>query len=119
DRNEQQQLVDLFLNISRGREHKIIMFEIANEYWQNGFSGDEGRNYLRQFSRYMKDRTDILVAASAPINPEDSLAIYQDGVADIATLHLDRDVNKFDGYWRPVRQAWNEPKGLDIPASNN
>jgi hypothetical protein len=59
-------LCDWFLHMSRGREEKIILFEIANEAWQNGFPGDSGNDELRALSRYMKDRTDILVAASAP-----------------------------------------------------
>jgi hypothetical protein len=116
---DRRRLVDTFLEMSRGREQKIIMFEIANEYWQNGFGGDAGHNELRELSKHMKDNTDILVAASAPTDEEDQKKLYEGGIADVMTLHLDRYVATIDGYWRPVRQPWNEPSGIDMVGSNN
>ncbi|MBI4617356.1 MAG: hypothetical protein HY720_27345, partial [Planctomycetes bacterium] len=115
-------LADLFLNISRGREQKIIHFEIANEYWQNGFSGPSGLAELRDLSRYMKDRTDILVAASAPAGgaDQDVFDVYDGGVADIATIHFDRDTTKTEGPWRPVRQPWEHAyRQPRVPVGSN
>ncbi len=120
---DRRRLCDWFLEMSRGREHKIILFEIANEYYQNGFDGSGGLRQLRELSRYMKDRTDILVAASAPqsADSEDVYPVYQGGVADIATIHFDRDSTKIEGTWRPVRQVWhhayNQPTAP--PGCNN
>ena len=121
DRNERYRLVDTFLALSQGREEKIIHFEIANEAWQNGFPGAGGQDELRALSRYMKDRTEILVAASAPDShePVEIERLYRGGVADLATIHFDRDVNKADGPWRPVRQPWEHQFLQDVPVGSN
>lgn len=113
-------LVDTFLAMSEGREDAILMFEIANEAWQNGFPGEEGREQLRALTAYMNERTDILVAASAPDGHEcaDAEALYAGGIADIATIHFDRDTGKVDGHWRPVRQPW-EHQFCDLPVGSN
>jgi hypothetical protein len=119
---EKYALVDAFLALAaEDRAHKIMLFEIANESWQNGFSGDEGRALLRELSSYMKDRTDVLVAASAPEGQtcEDMLALYEGGVADVATIHFDRDVSKVDGHWRPVRQPWGYEGECDVGIVGN
>jgi hypothetical protein len=119
DRDDRFRLVDTFLKMSRGREHKIIHFEVANEAWQNGFAGEAGERQLRELTKYMNDRTDILVAASAPRDTEQAKRLYAGGVADIATIHFDRDVSKVEGHWRPVRQPWEHQfSGLPVGSSN-
>ena len=119
DRADRFRLVDTFLAMSRGREHKIIHFEIANEAWQNGFAGREGEEQLRELTKYMNDRTDVLVAASAGADPEQTKRIYAGGVADVATSHFDRDVSKAEGHWRPVRQPWEHQfSGLPVGSNN-
>ena len=115
-------LVDTFLAMSKGREGKIIHFEVANEYWQNGFDGDAGLAELRALTKYMKDRTAVLVAASAPAGYEceqDILAVYGGDVADLATIHFDRDVGKVEGPWRPVRQPWEHGFCAGVPVGSN
>lgn len=113
-------LVDRFLAMSRGREHQIILFELANEAWQNGFPGDAGREELRDLTRYLNARTDVLVAASAPDGHDCAAAqaLYAGGIADVATIHFDRDVWKTKGPWRPVRQPW-EHEYCQLPVGNN
>jgi hypothetical protein len=113
-------LVDTFVAMSQGREDAIVLFEIANEAWQNGFAGDEGLAQLRALSATMRSKTPILVAASAPDGHEcdDGLAIYAGDIADIATIHFDRDVGKADGHWRPVRQPW-EHQFCGLPVGSN
>jgi hypothetical protein len=119
DRGDRFRLVDWFLEMSRGREHKILHFEIANEAWQNGFAGDEGERQLRELTKYMNDRTDVLVAASAGSDGEQTRRIYAGSVADIASVHFDRDVSKVDGHWRPVRQPWEHQfSGLPVGSNN-
>lgn len=117
---ERYALVDAFLAMSAGREQKILLFELANEAWQNGFPGDEGLAQLRALTQYMNERTDILVAASAPDGHEcaDAEALYAGGVADLATIHFDRDTGKVDGHWRPVRQPW-EHQFCALPVGSN
>ena len=122
DPKDRKALVDTFLAMSKGREGKIIHFEIANEYWQNGFDGASGLAELRALSKYMKDRTAVLVAASAPAGyecEEDILAVYGGGVADLATIHFDRDVWKVEGPWRPVRQPWEHGFCAGVPVGSN
>jgi len=118
---DRYELVDRFLAMSVGREHKIMHFEIANEAWQNGFDGSAGLTQLRAITRYMNDRTSILVAASAPNGHEcsDAQSIYAGGVADIATIHFDRRNNLTDGAWRPVRQPWEHQYCTDVPVGSN
>lgn len=118
---DRYRLVDTFLAMSRGREHKVMHFEIANESWQNGFSGSGGLTQLRALAAYMNARTDILVAASAP--PGDGCgelaSVYDGGVADIATVHFDRDISQVDGPWRPVRRPWGVNECADLPVASN
>jgi hypothetical protein len=67
----------------------------------------------------MNDRTDVLVAASAGADAEQAKRIYAGRVADVATVHFDRDVSKADGHWRPVRQPWEHQfSGLPVGSSN-
>ena len=40
-----------------GREHKIILLEVANEAWQNGFAGDEVVAELLEFAKFLGRRT--------------------------------------------------------------
>lgn len=118
---QRQQLVQTFLTMAAGREHKILHFEIANEAWQNGFPGDQGVADLRALSMAMKAQSPNLVAASAPWSPycEDAQAIYAGDVADLATIHFDRDSTKVEGSWRPVRQPWEHQYCEGLPVGSN
>ena len=67
---------------------------------RTAFPGDAGVADLREFTRYLADRTEVLVATTS--NHEDSFeALYRDSAADIATWHFSRDRAADDG-WRPV-----------------
>lgn len=116
-----QALVQTFLSMAVGREHKILYFEIANEAWQNGFPGEQGIAELRALSQQMRAASPNLVAASAPSGPEcaDAQAIYAGEVADLATIHFDRDISKVEGSWRPVRQPWEHQFCPEIPVGSN
>lgn len=90
----------LLKEVVKGREHKIILLEVANEAWQNGFPGDEGTADLREFTRFLAERTDVLIATTS--NHEGSFeSLYRNSAADIATWHFSRD-RRADGGWRPV-----------------
>jgi hypothetical protein len=88
--------------MSRGREHKIIHFEVANESWQNGFGGADGIAQIRELSVYLAARTDIPVAVSDSQGHEcaDHLALYRDLQVEILTEHFSRDVSGRLGRWR-------------------
>lgn len=116
-----QKVVETFLKIANEMPHKIIMIEVANEYYKNGFDGDEGIKQLREFSKFLRDRTDILIAASAPRGGVDGerASIYSGETADVLTFHTERAVFNPDNHWRPVRQPWGEPNFGGVIGSNN
>ena len=41
----------LLTEVVRGREQKIILIEVANDAWQNGFPGEQGVSDLRSVSK--------------------------------------------------------------------
>ena len=88
-----------------GREHKIMLLEVANEAWQNGFPGEQGVRDLKEFARYLADRSKIPVAITS--NHEGSFEqTYRDTAADLATWHFSRDRGTDDG-WKPVYDSWD------------
>jgi len=108
-----------------GRESKVVMLEVANEAWQNGFPGEEGVSELREFSRFLNDRTRIPVAITS--NHDGTEAgnlkgfdqLYAGRVADLATWHFSRDRRTDDG-WKPVYDCWEfgDRPGLPPVSSN-
>jgi hypothetical protein len=105
-----------------GREEKVILLEVANEAWQNGFPGSGGTTQVREFGQYLADRTDIPVALSSPLDGSNSgiEAYYQGSAADIATVHFERDTGTIEGGWLPVRDSWrmNQLTGVPPGSSN-
>jgi hypothetical protein len=95
----------LLAEVVAGREQKILMLEVANEAWQNGFPGPEGVADLREFSRYLNERTEVPVAISSN-HAESFVELYRDSGADLATWHFSRDTRTDDG-WMPVYDCWS------------
>jgi hypothetical protein len=111
-------VVDKFAAMARGREKAIFAFEVANEAWQNGFSGEEGKAELRALAKVLKTHSTNLVALSSPENGtcEGAQALYRDSVADFATLHIGR-VGPADGEnWIALRHVWDLHACSGIPA---
>jgi hypothetical protein len=106
-----QALVDRFVAMSKGREHKILFIEVANEGWQNGF-GDRLQE-LQELGRSLNARTDVLVTLTSPPPPlqcgKSLTSIYGPGTADFLSLHFDRNIKGADGRWGPVRQPLKWP----------
>ena len=101
-------LVDRMLKMAKGREHKIFHFEIANEFYHNGFEGPEGLTELRELGRYVQDRSSILVALSASRSADCDVMqrLHAGGVGDLVTVHFDRSSKAAAGQWEPVRRPW-------------
>lgn len=62
----------LLTGVVSGREQKIILIEVANEGWQNGFPGDAGTRELRELTEFLAARTTVPVATTS--NHEDDFA---------------------------------------------
>jgi hypothetical protein len=97
-------LTRLLHEITPGRERKILLLEVANEAWQNGFPGSEGVADLRDFTGFLADRTEILVATTSN-HENDFDEVYAGSHADIATWHFSRD-RSVDQGWKPVYDCW-------------
>ncbi|HEU4751680.1 MAG TPA: hypothetical protein VFU47_01150, partial [Armatimonadota bacterium] len=103
----------LLTDVLPGREQKILLLEVANEGWQNGFPGAEGVAQLREFARYLGERTEIPVAITS--NHEGSFReLYAGSAADLATWHFSRDKRPDDG-WRPVYDCWSLGDLMGLP----
>jgi hypothetical protein len=105
-----------------GREEEVVLLEVANEAWQNGFPGRQGIADLREFGAYLAARTAIPVALSATEGASDAslAAMYRGSAADIATEHFSRDLRTAERGWLPVRDPWRagEVPGIPPAASN-
>lgn len=99
---------------------RVQLLEVANEYWQNGLDVAE----VRAIGRYLDENTEIPIALSA-FEEGHFCSLYGGAVADVASIHYDRNVSLADGPWRPERQPWGFPIEyamgcrFDGPALNN
>ena len=94
-------------DVVRGREGKIILLEVANEAWQNGFPGEQGISDLREFASYLNARTDVPMAITSNHNVENGFEkTYAGSDADLATWHFSRDRRASEG-WEPVLDCWD------------
>ena len=108
----------LLTEVVAGREAKIILLEVANEAWQNGFPGEDGVADLREFAQVLAAGTEVPVAITS--NHEGSFeTLYRGSAADIATWHFSRDLEP-DAGWLPVHDCWRlgDLPGLPPVSSN-
>ena len=121
ERRQRLAHLDRVLSVVKGRESKVILLEVANEAWQNGFPGEAGERELRHYSDCLRKRTHVLTALSAPPNSslEGIRKLYDGSVADIATVHFSRDIHSQEGPWLPVRDCWAAARTLGRPISSN
>ncbi len=95
----------LLTEVVPGREHKLILLEVANEAWQNGFPGASGVADLRAYTKHLADRTTVPIATTSN-HEEDFATLYADSAADIATWHFSRDLRTDEG-WKPIYDCWD------------
>jgi hypothetical protein len=93
-------------------------FEVANEFYQNGFEGSEGMAELRELGRSMQDRTAVLVALSAPRGSDCAVAqgLHAGGVGDMVTQHFDRSDRGPAGAWEPIIGPWKLQACSGLPS---
>jgi hypothetical protein len=101
-----------------GREDRVMHLEVANEAWQNGFSGPEGVRDLRAFAKYLADRTPVLVAITSNDDTSNDgiVALYRGSAADLATVHFSRDTRTPEGGWLPVHDCYRAGKLPGVPS---
>ena len=105
----------LLERVVKGREHKILLLEVANEAWQNGFPGRKGTSDLREFAAFLGARTEVPIAiTSNHETPEAYEELYSGGKADLATWHFSRDRGPGAG-WAPVYDCWDFAKRPGLP----
>lgn len=95
----------LIADVVRGREEKIMLIEVANEAWQNGFEGEAGIAELREFTKFLTERTEVPVAITSNHHDE-FVKLYRGSSADLATWHFSRDRRTDEG-WKPVYDCWD------------
>jgi hypothetical protein len=106
-----RRLVDRFVRMVRGREHKVFALEIANEAWQNGFEGRDGRAELRSLAKRLDDQTNVIVSLSAPAAGA-ACETYAGASADAITMHYERGFAE-EGPTRALRRPWTFPRAYD------
>jgi hypothetical protein len=105
----------LLTQVVRGREEKIMLLEVANEAWQNGFPGQQGIADLREFTEYLNDRTEVPVAITSNHDVEGGFEqTYAGSNADLATWHFSRD-RRPDAGWQPVYDCWDSAQRPGFP----
>jgi hypothetical protein len=111
-----QALVDRVVKVIEARPQKVMLLEIGNEAWKNGFSGERGRAELRGLAARahtaLRARGIALpVAPTAPPTTRcaDVTAFYGGLAVDLATLHFSRDVSGPERGWTPVVQPARHP----------
>lgn len=93
--------------VVKGREQKIMLLEVANEAWQNGFPGDDGVAQLREFAECLNNATRVPVAISSNHALDRGFErLYEKSAADLATWHFSRDRVENEG-WAPVYDCWS------------
>lgn len=120
DREARRDHVRQFLEkIVPGREDRILLIEVANEAWQNGFPGPEGVVELRELAALLQSHTKIPVAITSNHDgsgpPATAFAeLYRDNSADLATWHFSRDLGQQNG-WIPVIDCWDYARLPGMP----
>jgi hypothetical protein len=81
-------------------------FEVANEFYHNGFDGPEGLAEVRTLGRRLQDRTQVLVALSAPRGSDCGVMqrLHEGGVGEVVSEHFSRS-SREDG-WAAIRAPW-------------
>jgi hypothetical protein len=102
--------------VVKGREHKILNFEVANEGYQRRMSIDDMRkvgSYLRQ--QFPRNLVALSSGEGTPLEQFTDV-MMRPASANLGTIHMDRGLG--DGGWREVRQPWDW-KDRPYPVSHN
>lgn len=101
-------------NALTGAEHKVMHYEVANEY---GRLDKITPADLVSVGRFLRANTPNLVALSTPDKKySDMISLGQMADANMYTVHLRR--SKHDNYWSHVRQGYDLKEFPKITSSN-
>lgn len=101
------EVVDRLAAALKGRHEKVFAVEIANEGWQNGFGGVEGRRELKRVAERLRGSYPGLLATTAPPSTScgQQLAYYDESPSTFMTLHFARGRGD-DDRWAAVAEPW-------------
>lgn len=107
---DRESVVRRFCAAMKGREDKIILVQMANEGYKNGFDpAAGGAAELLKLASIVRQELGVLVATTDAWDTPDGDPFYAGDVATVRTGHPDRSQNGSGGIWRPVRQTWDTP----------
>lgn len=114
DADARRRFVDSWAAIANRHRARVLAIEVANEYWQNGFTGEAGLAALRVLGERLAAATTIPVAVSSAPAPDAWCGLYA-GVlgVDLATVHYDRRMDGPDGVWGPAVHSAGYPAAFD------
>jgi hypothetical protein len=109
--------LDRILQNLAGLEYRVMLLEVANEAWQNGFPGAQGVADLRTFTQHLADRTPLLIAMTSIDDTSDDgiMSLYCGSAADLATVHFSRDTRTREGGWLPVHDTYRAGNLPGVP----
>jgi hypothetical protein len=109
-------LTQRIANVVRGREHMIMNFEVANEWYGRRLSKDELRS-IGKFLRQQFPNNMVAISSDGFENLEQFRNEFmRSDSANLMTTHMDR--GQGDEGWREVRQTWDY-KDQNFPVSHN
>jgi hypothetical protein len=112
---DRTRFVDAWAAFANRHRSRVVLMEVANEHWQNGFEGAGGVDDLRELGRRLAAATEVPVAlSSAPGDAGAWCGLYA-GVPgiEVATVHYDRDTGGPGGRWAPIRRPADYPAAFD------
>jgi hypothetical protein len=129
-----QERVDRFARAMVGREQAVLLVEIANEGWQNGFPHPSGTTEMRALAARLGAKLTeagakpLLRAVTSPAGPEvygtqdrrvPYRVTYEGAGVDVGTVHSTRD--RGDNGWRPLRALieYRQAPGMPMVISND
>jgi hypothetical protein len=120
--------IDRFARAMVGREDAVLLVEIANEGWQNGFPHPEGTKELRSLAARLGAKLQevgakpLLRAVTSPAGPgvygtSDANApyrlTYEGAGVEVGTVHTPRD--RGDDGWRAIRTVLESRQRPGMP----
>lgn len=123
--DDKRRFVDTCVSVGNGRKDAIFIEEVANEFYHDSIL-QNNIPLLRELGRRANEKTNILVALSAPMNMQHGTDMYLDSGVQVGTAHTLRvgstgipraDVRRIRGF--PALREDGEPRGPGASAGGD